>query len=661
MHAITSPRFSSPGGSRKDVSWIGLIIFLFQVVVVRSADVNLGSVSWKGSPSLSTTASLVNPCYEGLDRFPVQQDSSLIRRHQRHSPRKTFQGTSVDGTAFGFFTKSHNNQSKTRRQNQHAYCSAASYTNWRRWFPSFSMFKRKTTASPTSVHLMTASQEKLQEMRRNLPITSFCSSQQVQEDTQIMTPSLKGEETIESTTPVQVHLSSTGHEDDNDDELQSRSSSLAVLYSYTDPNTNITYSALNTFKRKFQAWLTYMLGSPVDAKCENNIYNDRGCINGNDKASNVLQPNLNLGIVTKTAPSTDQPSPHAGRLINTRHIWLNETTTRQELRSLWRQGRLLSDRTEVLAVYQSDLQKHQQRVVPETNIDDVEPAVTKRGGFADLLHMYTDRLLGILNDERDDKFARNLNGSSNNYTHMQHDLLLWLEQHYGVEETRAMSADQFALENTTVQYARLQHFLDWFRSNFPYYYDQCAACGASGRDRPPVLTDDGDDSRTEEASLPKPEDLSHEQAIAAGSDQRDDEEELDDDDDGTFIGYIYPNDEELSGKAGRTELYQCYKCGHFTRFPRYNAATFVLRHRKGRCGEYSMLLVRLLRRLGHQVRWVCDWADHVWAEILLHSSDSTVTSAGPEGADGSAVTNEGNSQRQRRWIHLDPWYVQFIK
>ena len=105
------------------------------------------------------------------------------------------------------------------------------------------------------------------------------------------------------------------------------------------------------------------------------------------------------------------------------------------------------------------------------------------------------------------------------------------------------------------------------------------------------------------------------------------EDEFDEDDDGgTFLGYIYPTKDELKGKAGRTELYQCHKCHKYTRFPRFNAATSVLQAERGRCGEYSMLLYRMLRALGHESHWVVDWADHVWAEIYLND----------------------------RWIHLDP-------
>ena len=64
----------------------------------------------------------------------------------------------------------------------------------------------------------------------------------------------------------------------------------------------------------------------------------------------------------------------------------------------------------------------------------------------------------------------------------------------------------------------------------------------------------------------------------------------------------------------------------------------------------------MLRLLGYQVRWVVDWADHVWVETLF--SD--------EGKDNYAVDRSKNYEKSRiheqgavtgsahRWIHCDP-------
>ena len=140
-----------------------------------------------------------------------------------------------------------------------------------------------------------------------------------------------------------------------------------------------------------------------------------------------------------------------------------------------------------------------------------------------------------------------------------------------------------------------QHFLEWFRSRFPYYYDRCDTCGASAKDDPEVKDKDTVSEEDENSNC-------------------------------DFLGYVHPSDEELLGKASRTEIYQCHKCGSFTRFPRYNAASSVIQNRRGRCGEYSMLLYRILRATGHTSRWIVDWADHVWAEVRLNG----------------------------KWVHLDP-------
>ena len=127
----------------------------------------------------------------------------------------------------------------------------------------------------------------------------------------------------------------------------------------------------------------------------------------------------------------------------------------------------------------------------------------------------------------------------------------------------------------------------WFRSEFPYFYDACLAPECGNKEN------------------------------------------------NSFTGYIYPSEIERSDKAGRTELYLCGKCGGQHRFPRFNNVIKVLETRRGRCGEYSVLFLRMLRLLGYQVRWVVDWADHVWIEVL-YSKDTA----------GETIN--------RRWIHADP-------
>lgn len=110
-------------------------------------------------------------------------------------------------------------------------------------------------------------------------------------------------------------------------------------------------------------------------------------------------------------------------------------------------------------------------------------------------------------------------------------------------------------------------------------------------------------------------------------------------DDFSCLGYVRPTPSELLGGASRTELYRCRSCLSYTRFPRYNKALWVTTTRRGRCGEYSMLLFRMLRALGYAgVRWCVDWADHVWVEVWL----------GNGGVEEDVVNHYG------RWVHLDP-------
>ena len=160
----------------------------------------------------------------------------------------------------------------------------------------------------------------------------------------------------------------------------------------------------------------------------------------------------------------------------------------------------------------------------------------------------------------------------------------------------------------------LQKFLDWFRTRFPYYYDRCESCGFSEKDNPPPSPPPPSENNIDSVSIENNDEMSQKEATQTTEDCEDEEEE---DLDGVFLGYVYPTEEELGGKATRTELYWCNQCGAFSRFPRYNSASWVLQKRKGRCGEYSMLLFRMLRAMGFESRWVIDWADHVWSEVKI--------------------------------------------
>jgi hypothetical protein len=280
-------------------------------------------------------------------------------------------------------------------------------------------------------------------------------------------------------------------------------------------------------------------------------------------------------------------------------------------------------------------------------------APTKRGGFADLLYLYTERFAAMLADEqRQHPPPRSSIDGSSGATAASIRLLSWMRDNYGVEGTRHLQSDAFRGLAEAEQVRRLQHFLEWFRGHFPYYYDRCGSCGASMKDDMATFQANNNDHHDNSPVAPHaaPDDASVADANFASATAaidtvsnkdagvvpkaKDDDADDDDDDDDveepseyqTFIGYIYPSDEELEGKASRTELYRCHVCHEYTRFPRFNSAWHVLEHRRGRCGEYSMLLYRFLFALGHPSRWVVDWSDHVWAEIRLGG----------------------------RWVHLDP-------
>ena len=125
-----------------------------------------------------------------------------------------------------------------------------------------------------------------------------------------------------------------------------------------------------------------------------------------------------------------------------------------------------------------------------------------------------------------------------------------------------------------------------------------------------------------------------------------------------LLGRIYPNETEVKeGKAGHIELYHCNECGAVTQFPRYNAAKFICHNRSGRCGEYSLLLYRMLHALGHNVRYVVDAGNgHVWVEVLMIIiEDSNSTKRTTPGNDKRKTKKRNQQQKQtQQWLHLDP-------
>ncbi|KAL7576474.1 hypothetical protein ACA910_017980 [Epithemia clementina (nom. ined.)] len=506
-------------------------------------------------------------------------------------------------------------------------------------------------------------------------------------------PSVMGSSSTNTTTSSSVHLQLNKNDKDPkpDESVEKephaldKNYTMVKVHSYVDPQTGQTWKAINTPKQKFVAFLKYNeviptshsgkrqgLQSPVVTSPppaivtkEYRFSNHHHHHNNNDKTANGS---------TALSSSTSQQKQRQDE----------EEKLRMEWRKLWKQRRLLTDRTEFLAVYPSDNAQQQQQQKANQNLisSNIHNANSnnKRGGFADLLHLYCERLVAVLEDELCDNSHHQQAPSSSSGTrsggpdaHLvgvgppfqtaakqqqppplpANSLVRWLQEHYGADQTRQLLAVQLRRLPEEQQLAHFKHFLEWFRSYFPYFYDRCSACGASIKDEqsacsppPPAsleLEEDNDENDLAEDDV----DINNK-----NSNNQDEAEQPQGPQQQTFVGYIYPGEKELQGKASRTELYQCHKCHEFTRFPRFNSAWHVMQSRRGRCGEYSMLLFRFLRALGHETRWVVDWADHVWAEVYLTPTTTKSTTAFAAAKTNGASPTQAN--RGPRWIHLDP-------
>jgi len=327
---------------------------------------------------------------------------------------------------------------------------------------------------------------------------------------------------------------------------------------------------------------------------------------------------------------------------------INETdweSNIESMRNYWKLGRLICEQTSLLTSRGRRLSAGRSAKDDEGGLDGAALEAKREDDecrmraeqFSDTLHSYAERLVGIVEDElsdvhflgsaynmgleirlpnrTDDRGIRHKfsfiekTGRKNKPLYQwssKKGLLGWIEDNYGFQQTQLLKADALLMTSEKNQLEQLQLFLDWFRSVFPYYHDKCESCGASCKEDPNPKDSTGADIESEE------------------------------DDDFSFLGYVYPTPSERMGNASRTEIFRCRRCSSFTRFPRYNKALWVASHKRGRCGEYSMLLYRMLRALGYaNSRWVVDWADHVWADVWL--------------GDQVGERIEGG-----RWVHLDP-------
>jgi hypothetical protein len=380
---------------------------------------------------------------------------------------------------------------------------------------------------------------------------------------------------IQQQQPQPPEPPNNGEEANKNDKNNNNSTTTTTwqVHTYQDLSNFQTYKGLNTSLRKFQAYLSYVLRKqhPLDASL----------------------------ITTMTIEYNQSSSNNALAHVDTTFIKEEE---RQFYQRLWESGRLITDRTEWLL---------------SSSSSSAGGGKSPAQKFADLLQLYTDRVWGFhLDAELSDASIRDWLALASSTSHQggqkdDNDDDNW--RHF-------ITADYLRTLSLDKQKQVLKRFLEWFRSNYPYYYDRCEHCGASKREddlhKKQLQQQNSDDDAAKDSSDEKHDDGPNE------PEAEEDEEERQQ----TFIGYIHANAAERLGKAVRTELYQCHSCHRFTRFPRYNSVRHVIEHRRGRCGEYSMLLYRTLQYLGHDARWVVDWADHVWAEVYLDD----------------------------QWVHLDP-------
>ena len=154
--------------------------------------------------------------------------------------------------------------------------------------------------------------------------------------------------------------------------------------------------------------------------------------------------------------------------------------------------------------------------------------------------------------------------------------------------------------------ALLKSFLVHFRQQLPYYYSACLLSGCGCKEN------------------------------------------------NAYLGYSAPRPHERAHRAAVCELVLCATCHRVSRFPRFNALGKILEERRGRCGEYSILLLRLAELLGYRARLVVDWDDHMWVEVEMGLHTGAVTRAGAETGAGAGIGAETGTGAGTRWVHADP-------
>ena len=170
------------------------------------------------------------------------------------------------------------------------------------------------------------------------------------------------------------------------------SSNLVDLMIYSDPSgdESLTYWGLNVKRNKFYAYVNYALEMRGGSSYSSQI----------DAKESIHQ--FDRSFVTKSSVEIDNDD------------------MRSRLRSLWKESRLITDKTDVLAVYRSDLLSPSDR----DYINENSSFGIKRGGFSDMIAVYTDRMRNIVKEEDNQEETK--------------FLMNWLRLEYGEEKTNLL-------------------------------------------------------------------------------------------------------------------------------------------------------------------------------------------------------------------------------
>ena len=184
-----------------------------------------------------------------------------------------------------------------------------------------------------------------------------------------------------------------------------------TLHTYHYPTTNVTLYGLNVSLPKFKAWVAYMLQEHYTI---NHTNGDTTFDVKNQKKALLMSRNTLDGSKSSVPKPANRDNNFyykgMAKYISTEEIEI-DPKRRSQLRRDWFDGRLISDRTEVLASYPSNqindsktnhknIDGYSDGEIDSTQNDckhqDVEVKQTKqkRGGFDDLLSVYSDRLVG---------------------------------------------------------------------------------------------------------------------------------------------------------------------------------------------------------------------------------------------------------------------------